>query len=394
MTTPLLLTGAKVITPTEVLDEGVVLVADGRIVAVLDDGHSADTLSPVARGILRSAQRVTLDGGYVVPGLIDLHVHGAATHAYDDGAAAIAAAAAAHRRRGTTSTLVSLVTGAPDRMLRSIEGAVAAIADDPRIRGIHLEGPFLADARRGAHDPAMLLDPDSALFERFLAAGDDHIRMITVAPELPGGLDLVRAAVSSGVHAAVGHTDANYAQAAEAFAAGADVVTHAFNAMRPLHHRDPGVIAAARDAGAILEAINDGVHLHDATVRLLNAVAPDRLALVTDAMAAADAPDGHYMLGTLHVDVAGAVARLTDGGSIAGSTLTMDVALRRAVTEVGLDPVAAVNAATRVPARLLGLEREVGAVQPGLVADLLVLDDDWRIRAMLLAGEWGDERRP
>jgi N-acetylglucosamine-6-phosphate deacetylase len=392
--TPLLLAGARVVTPTEVLDEGQVLVAEGRIVAVLDDAQFADRLSPLARDILRGAERLNLGGGYIVPGLIDLHTHGAVGHSYDDGAAAIAAAAAAHRRHGTTSTLVSLVTGSPERMLQSIEGAVAAIADDPRIRGIHLEGPFLADSRRGAHDPAKLLAPDTALFDRFLAAGEGRIRMITAAPEQPGGMDLVRAVVSSGVHFAVGHTDADYAQAAAAFAAGADIVTHAFNAMRPLHHRDPGVIAAARDAGAVLEAINDGVHLHDATVRLLHSVAPDRLALITDAMAAAGAPDGRYLLGTLDVDVAGGVARLADGGSIAGSTLTMDTALRRAVTEVGLDVVDAVNAAARVPARFLGLDREIGAVQPGLVADLLLLDDSWRIRAMLLAGEWGDERRP
>lgn len=394
MTPPLLLTGAKVVTPIEVLDEGVVLVSDGRIVAVLDDAQSADRLSPLARDILRGAERVPLGGGYIVPGLIDLHTHGAAAHSYDDGAASIAAAIAAHRRHGTTSTMVSLITGSPERMLQSIGGAVAAMTDDPRIRGIHLEGPFLADSRRGAHDPAKLLAPDTALFDRFVAAGGGRIRMITAAPELPGGMDLVHAAVSSGVHFAVGHTDADYAQAAAAFAAGADIVTHAFNAMRPLHHRDPGVIAAARDAGAVMEAINDGVHLHDATVRLLQSIAPDRLALITDAMAAAGAPDGHYMLGTLDVDVADGVARLSDGGSIAGSTLTMDTALRRAVTEVGLGVVDAVNAATRVPARLLGLEREIGSVQPGLVADLLLLDDAWQIRAMLLAGEWGDERRP
>jgi len=217
--------------------------------------------------------------------------------------------------------------------------------------------------------------------------------MITVAPELPGGLDLVRAAVAADVHAAVGHTEADYAQAAAAFEAGADIVTHAFNAMRPLHHRDPGVIAAARDAGAVLEAINDGVHLHDATVRLLKSIARDRLALVTDAMAAAGSPDGRYRLGSLDVDVEGGIARLVGGGSIAGSTLTMDRALRRAVTEVGLDIVEAVNAATLAPARFLGVDRRIGAIRPGMVADLVILDDEWEVRAILLAGQWADERR-
>ncbi|MBN9609302.1 MAG: N-acetylglucosamine-6-phosphate deacetylase [Actinobacteria bacterium] len=393
-TPPMLLTGARVVTPEAVLDAGVVLVADGIIVAVLDEERDKVRLGPLAQDVLRSAERVELPGGYLVPGLVDLHVHGAAQAGYADGARAIATAVQAHRRHGTTTTLLSLITATPDRMVAAIRGAVDAASTDPRIRGIHLEGPFLADSRRGAHDPRKLLAPDPAVLDRFLGAGQGLIRMITMAPELPGGLDLVRAMVSHGVHAAVGHSDADYAQAAAAFAAGADIVTHAFNAMRPLHHRDPGVIAAARDAGAVLEAINDGVHLHDATVRLLHAVAPDRLALITDAMAAACAADGHYLLGSLDVDVEGGVARLSEGGSIAGSTLTMDRALRRAVTEVGLDIVDAVNAATRVPARFLGLEREIGAVEPGLAADLVIFDDAWQVRAMLLAGAWADERRP
>lgn len=393
-TSPLLLTGAAVVTPDAVLESGVVLVADGTIVAVLDEERDKVRLGPLARELLDSAERIDVSGGYVTPGLIDLHVHGAATVGFDDGPEAIATAVAAHRRRGTTSTLVSLITASEDRMVRAIRGAVDAMGADPRIRGIHLEGPFLADSRRGAHDPSRLLAPDPEVLERFLTAGDGHVRMITAAPELPGGLDLVRAVVAAGVHAAVGHTDADFAQAAAAFDAGADIVTHAFNAMRPLHHRDPGVIAAARDAGAVLEAINDGVHLHDATVRLLHAIAPDRLALVTDAMAAACAADGHYLLGSLDVDVLHGVARLTHGGSIAGSTLTMDRALRRAVTEVGLDIVDAVNAATRVPARFLGLDREIGAVQPGLAADLVIFDAAWDVRAILLAGVWADERRP
>lgn len=393
-TTPLLLAGATVITPERALKDGAVLIADGTITAVLDEERDALRLGPLAQSILRSAHRVELGGGYVVPGFVDLHVHGAAAVGFDDGAEAIATAVAAHRRCGTTTTMVSLITAAPDDMVRSIAGAVAAAAADPRIAGVHLEGPFLSGARRGAHDPALLLAPDTAVFDRFVAAGDGLIRMITAAPELPGGMGLVRAAVAAGVHFAVGHCDADYAQAAAAFQAGADIVTHAFNAMRPLHHRDPGVIAAARDAGAVMEAINDGVHLHDATVRLLHSIAPGRLALITDAMAAACANDGHYALGSLGVDVTGGVARLSDGGSIAGSTLTMDRAVRRAVTEVGLDMVDAVNAATLVPARFLGLDHRVGAIRPAMAADLVMLDDSWRIRAMLLDGDWADERRP
>jgi N-acetylglucosamine-6-phosphate deacetylase len=412
MTEPMLLTGARVVAPDVVLDDGAVLVADGQIAAVFDTWQPdagflgverADTglltqSGPDLAAALAGAERIDLAGGYLVPGLIDLHVHGAATASFDDGADAIATAVAAHRRHGTTATLVSLITADPDDMVVAIEGAVTAIAADPRILGIHLEGPFLADSRRGAHDPTKLLAPDPAVLHRFLEAGRGLIQMVTVAPELPGGLDLVGALVDADVHAAVGHSDAGYDAAAAAFAAGADIVTHAFNGMRPLHHRDPGIVAAAMDAGVLLEAINDGVHLHDATVRLLHAVAPGRLALVTDAMAAACAADGHYVLGSLDVEVVGGVARLaTDGpepGSIAGSTLTMDLALRRAVLDLGMDVVDAVNAASLVPARFFGVADRMGAIMTGRAADLLILDDAWQIRAMLTGGDWADERRP
>lgn len=301
---------------------------------------------------------------------------------------------AAHRRHGTTTTLLSLITAGEATQLRAITGAVEAISHDPRIRGIHLEGPFISPRQRGAHDPAALREPSPAALERLAAAADGHLRMVTIAPELPGGIDTIAAMVRSGIHPAVGHTDADYDTAAAAFDTGADIVTHAFNAMRPLHHRAPGVVAAARDAGVVIEAINDGVHLHDATVRLLAALAPSGLALVTDAMAAAAATDGHYRLGGLGVDVIDGTARLTDGGTIAGSTLTMDVALRRAVVEVGIDPIVAVRAATLTPARLLGLDAQLGTIGAGRRADLIVLDDDWRLRAVLLDGDWADERRP
>ncbi len=415
---PMLLTGARVVTPETVRSDAAVLVAAGKIAAVLDNRQgdvSFTGTEPPFTGteppftgtefpaehvaaLLAAARRIDLAGGYLLPGLIDLHVHGAAGASYDDGAEAVATAVAAHRRHGTTSTIVSLLTAGPDEMITAIEGAVGAIRGDPRILGIHLEGPFLAEKRRGAHDPSKLQLPDPALLERLLRAGEGLIRMVTLAPELPGGLQLVRDLTAAGVHAAVGHSDAGYGAAAAAFDAGADIVTHAFNGMRPLHHRDPGIIGAGRDAGVVFEAINDGVHLHDATVRMLHAIAPGRLAFVTDAMAAACAGDGRYRLGSLDVEVAGGVARLASAGpqlgSIAGSTLTMDVALRRAICDVGLGIVDAVLACASTPARLLGLSDRVGAIAPGLTADLLIMDDAWRIRAMLLAGEWADERRP
>lgn len=168
--------------------------------------------------------------------------------------------------------------------MRNMTSAIAAAAefaaDDPGVLGLHLEGPFLSVDRRGAHDPRTLMMPDPVLLQRLLQAGAEQVAVVTVAPELPGGLDLVRQLVSSGVRAAVGHSDATYDVALQAFRTGADLVTHALNAMRPLQHRDPSIIGAAMDAGVTLEAINDGVHLHPATVRLLRAIAPGRVALI------------------------------------------------------------------------------------------------------------------
>jgi N-acetylglucosamine-6-phosphate deacetylase len=402
VTGELLLTGGRVVTPHGVLDGGSVLVRDGLIRAVLPAGAGASQPGPAGGSVTDAGghpggsvtdagdetERVDLAGRYLLPGFVDLHVHGAAGAAFDDGAEAIATAVAAHRARGTTRTLLSLITASPADMTVAIRAAAAAAASDPSVLGIHLEGPFLAENRRGAHDPAKLLDPDPAVLERFLEAGDGRIRVVTLAPERPGGLDLVRRLVAAGVHAAVGHSDAGYDAAAAAFAAGADLVTHAFNGMRPLHHRDPGIVAAAMDAGAVLEAINDGVHLHDATVRLLHAVAPDRLALVTDAMAAACAADGAYRLGSMDVTVTDGVARLTGQDAIAGSTLTMDVAVRRAVHDVGLDLVQAANAASLVPARLLGVDDRFGCIADGRAADLVVAGDDLAVQAVMVAGRW------
>jgi N-acetylglucosamine-6-phosphate deacetylase len=284
-------------------------------------------------------------------------------------------------------------------MTRNVAAAAEYAATDPHVLGLHLEGPFLSELRRGVHDPAALRAPEPAALEQLLTAGAGQVRVLTLAPELPGGPAAVRFCVASGVHPAIGHSDAGYATAAAAFEAGADLVTHAFNGMRPMHHRDPAIIGAAMDAGVVLEAINDGFHLHPATVRLLRAIAPGRMALVTDAMAAACAADGDYTLAGFAVRVSGGQARLvTDDpdipGSIAGSTLTLDVAVRRAVQDVGMSIPQAVAAASLVPARYLQQDDDFGSIAPGKVADLVITDSDWAVQAVLVAGRWADERRP
>jgi N-acetylglucosamine-6-phosphate deacetylase len=383
--TGLRLTGGRVVTPDGVLESGTVVVDGGRIVSV--------GAGPGRGGGDVVVQTYDLAGLLVLPGFIDLHVHGGGGATFDEGAASIATGLATHRANGTTRSLVSLVTAPAGQMAATIAVAAAYAATDPGVLGLHLEGPFLSVDRRGVHDPASLLMPDPLLLQRFLDAGAGSVRVVTVAPELPGGLDLVRQLVAHGVHAAVGHSDAGYDVALQAFRVGADLVTHAFNGMRPLHHRDPAIIGAAMDAGVVLEAINDGVHLHDATVRLLRSIAPGRIALVTDAMGATCAADGQYRLGAFDVQVTGGEARLANG-TIAGSTLTMGAAVKRAVQQVGMSLVEAANAASLVPATLLGVADRFGSLRPGRAADLVVTDADLNIRAVMISGEWNDDRRP
>jgi N-acetylglucosamine-6-phosphate deacetylase len=325
-------------------------------------------------------------GAVLTPGFIDIHGHGGGGASYDDGPDAIRTARALHRAHGTTRAVISLVT-AP---LETLGQRAAMVADltqtDADILGSHLEGPFLDPEHKGAHDEALLRLPQPAQLDRLRESGRGTIRQVTLAPELPGGLHAIRAVVAAGAAAAIGHTGADIEQARAAIAAGATILTHAFNAMPGLHHRDPGPIgAAAGDPRVILEIIADGVHLDPEIVRIAFAAAPGRIALVTDAMAAAGEGDGHYELGSLAVDVAEGVAHLADGGAIAGSTLTQDAALRRTV-QAGVPLAEAVRALTATPARAIGRAEDLGSLTVGAVADAVLLTDALEVRSVWTAG--------
>lgn len=342
----------------------------------------------------------------ILPGLVDLHCHGARGRDFttaDD--AGIRQAAAFMHASGTTTLLASTVT-APREVLLSTASRLGALAREGMVAGIHAEGPFLSPVRAGAQDPAHLLAPDPEFLDELLRASDSELVTMTYAPELPGAEDLVDLLVSRGITPSLGHTDADDAVTAASLGfareemeeAGFDgyaprpTVTHLFNGMAPLHHRSPGpagaCLRAARRGDAVLEVIADGVHLDPATVRTVFALAgSDNVALVSDAMAATGLADGGYRLGSLEVEVSGGTARLAGGGSLAGSTATLLQCLAVAVA-AGVPLVDAVRSATAVPADVLRLADEVGALRRGLRADALVVGPELELHAVLRCGVW------
>lgn len=327
----------------------------------------------------------------VVPGFVDTHVHGGGGASFSGGHDDVRAAVSLHRRHGTTALLASLVSEAPGDLLEQVR-SLAVDVRSGLIAGIHLEGPWLAEKRCGAHDPVLLRDPDPVEVRTVLTAGDGAIRMVTLAPERTGALAAIRAVVDAGAVAAVGHTEATHAQTCAAIDAGATVATHLFNAMRPIHHREPGpVIALLDDPRVTVEVIADGVHVDAALYRhVSHSAGGDRVTLVTDAMAAAGMGDGDYRIGPLAVEVSGGVARLAGTDTIAGSTATMDHLFRFAVTRSGLPHDDALLQAVRQcsvnPARALGLPSPV--LEPGNAANLVVLDANLAVTAVLYLGDW------
>jgi N-acetylglucosamine-6-phosphate deacetylase len=370
------LANARVVTPDGVLDPGWVRV-DGDRIAEVGAGSP-----PVSAGGVTD-----LGGAWTLPGFVDLHVHGGGGADVTKGPDDMAAAVGFHRAHGTTNTLVSLMAQPVDVMCEQL-GWAAELTRAGEIVGVHLEGPFLSAARCGAQRPESLLRPDPLVLRKLLEAGQGCIRTMTIAPELPGALDLVDELAAAGVVVAIGHSDATYAQAAASFDAGASLATHLFNAMGSFDQREPGPSFAALDRGAFVEVINDGVHVHAALIRVAAATAGRRLAFITDAISATGVGDGTYTLGDQDVQVRGGQARLAGTSRLAGSTLTMDDALRRAVEDVGLDLVTASHAASTTPAQVLGLAGELGVICPGHRADLVTLDEAFSVTGVMRRGAW------
>lgn len=379
----------RVVAPGGVVDDGLVVVSGSRIEYV---GRA-----PAAQaGPEEPRERNEI----VLPGLVDVHNHGGGGESFTVAdPESIAKAAEHHLRRGTTSIVASLVADAPESMLATVAAAADA-ADGDVVAAVHVEGPFLATRRCGAQDPRHLLPPDAGLARDLIVAGRGHVRVMTIAPELPGADKVVQLLLEQGVVPAVGHTEAEpdvvRRTLADTLAAlgRPGLVSHLFNGMPSLHHRHPGPVAGALSAAAAgegrVELIADGVHLADDTVRtVFDLLGPERIVLVTDAMAAAGMPDGSYDLGPRRVRVIGGVARLGEGaeGPLAGGTADLLEVVRRCVA-AGVDLAAAVEAAASSPAASLGLDARAGALAPGRPADLVVADEDLRPLRVMRSGAW------
>ncbi|MGW8357453.1 N-acetylglucosamine-6-phosphate deacetylase [Streptomyces wedmorensis] len=368
------LAGAHVVLPTGIVENGRVIVDGGRIAGSAPEG----------------APSIDLTGHWLVPGFVDMHNHGGGGASFTSGTVdEVLKGVHTHRLHGTTTAVASFVTGEMD-FLTQRAGLLSELAEQGDIAGLHFEGPFISPCRKGAHDETLLRDPDPADVRKLIDAGRGQARMVTLATELPGGLDSVRLLAEHGVIAAIGHTDATYEQTVAAIDAGATVATHLFNAMPALGHRTPGPIAALlEDERITVELINDGTHLHPAALELaFHHAGAQRVAFITDAMDAAGFGDGSYMLGSLAVEVKDGVARLVEGGSIAGSTLTLDRAFKRAVTIDRLPVESVVQALSANPARLLGAYDRVGSLEPGKDADIVVLDAEFALKGVMRKGEW------
>jgi N-acetylglucosamine-6-phosphate deacetylase len=362
-----------------VLAPGAVVVERGRIAAVLDARPSP------------APDHLALDRGVLAPGLVDLQVNGCfGVDLADADPAGWERAVQGLPATGVTSFLPTFITAPLEALVAAIGRAAAARAatagaPHARILGVHLEGPFLSERRRGAHDPAHRGDPTPERVERLLERGAGLLRLLTLAPERQGGLQAVKRLAGAGIVVSVGHSDARAEQVAAAAAAGARMVTHIFNAQRGLHHREPGVAGQAlADPRLVAGLIADLHHVHPAVCRIVMHAARGRVALVTDAVAATGMPPGRYELGGQPLELSGDSPPLRADGTIAGSMLRLDQAIGNLVG-LDIEPVEAVEAATRVPADLLG-RSDLGRLEPGGRADLVWLSDAWKALATWIDG--------
>lgn len=370
----------KVHLPHQILPSATVWISNGKLKRIEPTQE--------IEAIEGDAERIDGNGMRLIPGMIDVHIHGANGYDMMDGTEdSIQEVSRACAATGCTSFLATSVSSTIEDLLNMIRSVKAIIGREQgaRIAGIHLEGPYLNPKRKGMQNEKYLRHPNLEEMKLIIREAGSLIKMVTIAPELPGGLELISFLKEQGVVIAVAHSDATYEEAKLAFTAGASHVTHCFNGMRPIHHRDPGLIVAAFEEPHVsLQAIVDQVHLHPAIVRLMHRLkGPEGMVLITDALQAMGLGDGNYMFGGHHVTVSEGIARLADG-TLASSTVTMNEALR--LTEAnGISMEDAVRMASTTPAHILGLSRK-GKIEVGYDADLVLMDERYQVQWTMIEG--------
>lgn len=370
----------NVLLPHKILPSATVWIANGKVERIETQDHEK---------FEGDYEPIDGTGMWLIPGMIDVHIHGANGYDMMDGTeASIQEVSRACAATGCTSFLATSVSSTMEDLLNMIRSVKSVIGREQgaRIAGIHLEGPYLNPKRKGMQNEKYLRHPDLEEMKLIFQEAGSLIKMVTIAPELPGGMELISFLKEQDVVISIAHSDATYEEAKMAFAAGASHVTHCFNGMRPIHHRDPGLIVAAFEEPHVsLQAIVDQVHLHPAIIRLMHRLkGPEGMVLITDALQAMGLGDGNYIFGGHHVTVSEGVARLADG-TLASSTVTMNEALRLTVVN-GISMTDAVHMASTSPARILGLSHK-GKIEVGYDADLILLDERYQVQWTMIEGE-------
>ena len=355
------------------------IIENGKITGITDKKPETDINTEI----------INANGSLLIPGMIDVHIHGAKNHDMMDGTEeSLQGVSEECAKTGCTSFLVTSVSSSLEDLLQMVECTKKA-AENERgalIAGIHLEGPYLNPEKKGMQNEKYLRHPDFKEMDLILEKSGSLVKMVTIAPELPGGFELIEYLRKKNIIVSIAHSAATYEEAKHAFELGADHITHCFNAMPSIHHRDPGLIVAALEEKKVsLQAIVDGIHLHPAIVRLMyNIKGPDKMVLITDALQAMNAGDGEYMFGGHHVKVENGIARLSDG-TLASSTVTMNKALKLSV-EMGINIHDAIKMASQTPAEILQLSSK-GHLKEGYDADLVLLDDDFNVIWTMIDGK-------
>ncbi|BBI35344.1 N-acetylglucosamine-6-phosphate deacetylase [Cohnella abietis] len=378
---------ASLITPSGVLTNAFIKISKGKIVEIgssSDSVGNSSTQSPI--------ETIDAKGNWIIPGFIDVHVHGGAGHDFmDANAEGIAAISKFHASNGTTSMLATTLTATRED-LTAVVDRVSAFMSAPmpyaQIVGVHLEGPFVNVKWKGAQNPSYIVPPQPEWLEEWVTRFPGIIKIQTLAPESEGALDYIEKLAQNGIVPSCGHTDATYEQIIAAADHGLRHAVHTFNAMTPLHHRQPGTVGAVlTDDRITAEVIADGHHVHPAAIKLITrAKGAHNVILVTDAMSAAGMPDGEYELGGLPVHMTCGVARLKETNSLAGSTLTMISAVQYLVREVGVTLEEASRMASANPARQLGIDATTGSLEVGKAADFLMLDKSLELQSTWIGG--------